>query len=57
MEDSNLGLEEVSQGHVCLEDFRRIVTEAYVAGYNAALQEIQIKPETLTSLTEQELYC
>lgn len=51
MEDSNLGLEEVSQGNVCLEDFRRIVTEAYVAGYNAALQEIQIKPETLTSLT------
>ena len=57
MENTNLGLEKISQEQsVCLEDFRRVVTEAYVAGYNAALRELQIKPETQPSLTEQELY-
>lgn len=55
MENTDMGLAQVSQDQsICLEDFRRIVTEAYVAGYNAGLQDI--KPETRPSLSEQELY-
>jgi hypothetical protein len=55
MENTDMGMAQVSQDQsICLEDFRRIVTEAYVAGYNAGLQDI--KPEIQPSLSEQELY-
>jgi hypothetical protein len=55
MENTDMGMAQVSQDQsICLEDFRRIVTEAYVAGYNAGLQDI--KPEIQPSLSEQEYY-
>lgn len=59
MENTDMGMAQVSQDQsICLEDFRRVVTEAYVAGYNAGLQEgKEFMLETLTSLTELELYC
>lgn len=58
MENTDLGMAQVSQDQsICLEDFRRIVTEAYVAGYNAGLQEgKEFMLETLTSLNEQRSY-
>jgi hypothetical protein len=55
MENTDLGLAQVSQDQsICLEDFRRIVTEAYIAGYNEGLAKFM--PETQPSLSEQELY-
>ena len=55
MENTDMGMAKVSQDQsICLEDFRRIVTEAYVAGYNAGLRDI--KPVIQPSLSEQESY-
>jgi len=53
-----MGLEKISQDQqIRLEDFRRIVTEAYVAGYNAGFADSKnFMLETPPSLNEQELY-
>lgn len=55
MENTDLGMAQVSQDQsICLEDFRRIVTEAYIAGYNEGL--VKFMPEIQPSLSEQESY-
>lgn len=58
MENSNMGMAQVSQDQeICLEDFRRIVTDAYLAGYQEGLSDSQFFTlGTPPNLSERELY-
>ena len=53
-----MGLEKINQDQqIRLEDFRRIVTEAYVAGYNAGFADSKnFMLETQPSLNELGWY-
>ena len=58
MENSDIGLEKISQDEqVRIENIRRIVTEAYIAGHNEGFRKAQqLRLEIQPNLTEQELY-